>query len=163
MRFDDFGAVMTSGPRIGQRVLQTVWDRIRPGGANAVNAVDFQQTRKDISYCAPSRCSIMTGLYRHNHGVNNTTVGTYYTNCRRGTRNAQLYSGTNQWEGPWEFDLAAKAGLASTPVAAASQPYVGQTSSVRNGYSTTTGTYTGTIGRGDGAVGVAGDDDLQAR
>jgi hypothetical protein len=102
-----------------------------------------------------------SGLYSHNTGVFTTATGIYYNYIRMGKKDQQLYSLADQWQGPYEFDLARKAGLAHTPIPAASQPYAGQSASIRIGWDDTNYIYT-SAGRGDGSVGVAGADDLQA-
>jgi len=142
-------------------------------------AVDFQMARNDISYCAPSRNAMQTGLLRINHGLDTTNPQDYYNAVRRGYYTSKLFDATKfQDHGPYEFDLALRLGLqlvaanptdatglallAQTPVPSTSQgSVVGRSTlsgfTVRNGYNATTGRFDGTIGRGDAS------DDLQAR
>ena len=97
-RFDDGYSTIQSTPatvavgRNGQRVFHDLFTRVRDVG------VDFQNIRNDISYCAPARAAMQTGLFRINHGVSDTDPPTYYKYVRKGLRVPKLYdSSTNHW------------------------------------------------------------------
>jgi hypothetical protein len=83
----------------------------------------FAQHRSDKAFCAPSRESIFTGMSTVNHGVGSNEPEDYYPFAREGRKQSRLVVGGTSFAcGPWERDLAKRAGLADTPV----DPLTGQ-------------------------------------
>lgn len=120
MRWDDTFVPMSSGPRSGQYVMQSVRTRL------AARGITFTQARADDATCAPGRGSLHTGMYSRNHGIGpDNSTDDYYDFYRQGKKQAAAGSGTSaraaRWIGPWEFDCAKRAGLAETPVSPAAQ------------------------------------------
>lgn len=123
MRWDDFTATMSSGPRSGQRVMEQVNTRLVEKG------LKFLQARADDGTCAPGRASLLTGNWATNHGIGaQNSADQYYSAYRQGKRWAAGAAGVGKsarWIGPWEFDRAKQNGYADTSVAPASQGTVG--------------------------------------
>lgn len=152
MRWDDFSATMSSGPRSGQKVLQQVNTRLVQKG------IRFLQARADDGTCAPGRASLITGNWAANHGIGpGNTTEDYYDWYRTGKKQPSTsgVSGKSaRWIGPWEFDRAKQNGYADTSVAPSAQGSVGGTVTV-SGHGITR---TNTNQRGDSTT----PDDLQA-
>ncbi len=83
----------------------------------------FTQHRSDKAFCATSRNAILTGVSTLNHGVGSNETIDYYPFAREGRKQSRLVVGGTSYPcGPWERDLAKRAGLADTPV----DPLTGQ-------------------------------------
>lgn len=130
MRWDDFNAVMSSGPRSGQKVMKTVNDRL------IANGTRFLQARSDNGTCAPGRASLITGMYQANHGIGpGNTADDYYDYYRWGKKKPASTGVTGKvtrWIGPWEFDLAKKVGFADTPLSVSAQQTAVGTGGITN-------------------------------